>query len=161
MKLPKNLSRALRDLEDYHAARADTPPPWPDAGADSVRPRMIAALRAMRDAPDVAAALDGVRAARVQASAVHVRISEYGLETIRAASDAELAVIADYPSPALIAAMDHRADVAALLARPCVALKVAAYKAAALPQGPDVGHRPWAEPPAWRSALRRVLGRSE
>ncbi|MFN3615542.1 MAG: hypothetical protein ACK4WC_13425, partial [Rubrimonas sp.] len=77
------------------------------------------------------------------------------------ASDAQLEVIADYPSPALIAAMSDPEAALAILADPVVAARVKAHQDANLPDGPLIGHRPFNAPPEWRSALGRPLRRGE
>lgn len=138
--------------------RAPAPPPWPDPRMEGpARRRLLAALQILREASSVADVVDRVRRLGVTPEALVIRVQEYGLAMIRAASDAQLEVIADYPSPALIAAMEDPAALLGILADARVAAKVAEYQAATVPDGPSVGHRPWGTPPVWRSALGRPL----
>jgi hypothetical protein len=149
--------QVLREL----FADKPAPPPWPDLRTSHARPRLIAALMVVREGGDAAEIAARVRALAVQPAAVEIRVREYGLALIRRASDAQLGVIADYPSPMLIAAMTDPAPVLELLADPGVAARVAAYQATHVPSFTDAGFAPWSTPPAWRSALGRPLRRGE
>lgn len=138
------------------------PPPWPDLRTSHARPRLIAALMVVREGgADPAQLAARIRALAVDPASVHVRVREYGLALIRRASDAQLGVIADYPSPMLIAAMSDPAAALEILADPAVARRVAACQAQHRPSFVEAGHTPFATPPAWRSALGRPLRRGE
>lgn len=151
----------LRRHETLARREPPAPPPWPDLRSDGVRPRMLAALAIVRQGLPADQVADRVRRLAVNPDAVAIRVREYGLAMIRRATDAQLEVIADYPSPALIAAMSDPEAVLAIMADPVVSARVAAHQAANLPDGPVIGHRACAAPPDWRSALGRPLRRGE